>query len=599
MYLKRIYTEPLTFEPVEFKPGINFIYGKKEKSTDSKKSLNNIGKSTFLDLIDFALLSNFNRYNKRLFTAYQKGFLKDKSVILEFEIFGKVYLIKRSFDEANNNIQFGVKSDKLGYYTLSELKIVLCDLIFKRENYQGYYSNTWLRKLIPFYLKIHKHKRESFVDPIKYIKELTEAELNQYHLFLMDINNEITYRNYKFQSALKKIKPAIEGIKKFFEEKYDLNLSENRQAYINSQIRKLENEVKKLEEIINSFKLNDNYEIDENEANKLTEQIKILWFLNYNDKKRIESYKESLIFDDIKIQTWRVEKLYSEFNQLLGEKIKKTLDEAISFKKELILSRKEFLKEEINKLKVEIETRKKQINNLEKERAKIFKYLSNEKAIKDLSDAHYKLSEKKTQLSELKNKVEIFRELKKEENQIEQEIKKLEGEIIDFEVEIEDKKRTISQLIEEIYNAIYPEYKNTLSIFDISANSHKDSKIEITLLDTSIMFGKGKNQGRTLIYDLAILFNAIENKIKRPRFLAHDGIFDGVDKAHFVHLYSFLKEKLIYFNSKNEYFQYLITYNQEGTLTEEFGNTDIISNEKIEEEAILVLTPNKKLLGEF
>jgi uncharacterized protein YydD (DUF2326 family) len=416
----------------------------------------------------------------------------------------------------------------------------------------------------------------------------------------MDINNDIAYRNYKYQSNIKKLKPAIEGIKKFFEKKYDLNLSENRQAIITSQIYKLEKEVSELEEIINTFQLHKNYEVDEKEANILTEQIKKLWFLNYNDKKRIEAYENSLTFEDINIQTWRIEKLYSEFNKLLGEKIRKTLDEAISFKKELILSRKEFLNEEIEKLKTEIEKRKKDIKELEEKRTQIFKYLSNQKAIEDLSEAHYKLSEKKTLLAELKNKVEIFRELKKEQNQIEQKIKKLEGEIIDFEIEIESNKRKIASLIEEIYNAIYPEYKDTLSIFDINAAPQKESKIEISLLDTTIMFGKGKNQGRTLIYDIAILFNSIINNIKSPRFLAHDGIFDGVDKAHFVHLYKFLQKKLTEINTNNnEYFQYLITYNQEGTLTEEFGNTDIISNDKIEEEAILVLTPSKKLLGEF
>lgn len=599
MYLKKIYTEPITFKPVEFKPGINFIYGKKEKLTDSKKSLNNIGKSTFLDLIDFALLSNFNIYNKRLYSAYQKGILKGKSVILELEFKNQIYLIKRSFDKPNNNILFGLKNKKLAPYTLSELKLELCDLLFRRENYEGYYSNTWLRKLIPFYLKIHKHKKEAFVDPIKYIKESTETELIQYHLFLMDINNDIAHRNFLFQTKLKKIEPAIKEIKNFFEERYDLNLSENRQAYISSQIRALEKEVKELENFISSFQLHKNYEINEIEANKLTEQIKKLWFQNYTDKKRIEAYQNSISFDDIKLQTWRIEKLYSEFNQLLGERIKKTLDEAINFKKELILSRKEFLKDEIKKIENRIEERKKLINELATKRARIFKYLSNQKAIDDLSEAYYQLSEKKMHLAELKNKVDIFRELQKEKNKIEQEIKKIEGEIIDFEVSIEEKKNRIAALIEEIYNAIYPEYSDTLPIFDINSAPQKESKIEISLLNTTMMFGKGKNQGRTLIYDLAILFNSIDNNLKAPRFLVHDGIFDGVDKAHFVHLYKYLQDKLSEAISKDDYFQYIITYNQEGTLTEEFGNMDVLNNEKIEQEAILVLTPNKKLLGEF
>ena len=596
MYLRKIYTEPITFNPVKFRPGINFIYGKKEKSTDTKKSLNNIGKSTFLDLIDFAFLSNFNRYNRRLYSAYNKGLLKGKKVVLEFMIKDQIYLIKRSFDEPNNNILFGLKEGKQAAFTLTDIKSELCDLIFKRENYEGYYSSNWFRKLMPFYLKIHRHKKETFFDPIKYIKELTETELNQYHLFLMNINNEIAYKNFKLQTELKKIKPAIEGIKKFFEEKYDLNFSESRQAYISSKIRKLEKEVNCLENIINSFQLNKNYEIDEKKANELTEQIKELWFQNYNDKKKIDSYTKSLKFDDTQIQTWRIQKLYSEFNQLLGEKVKKTLDEAINFKKELILSRKEFLNDEIEKLQKEIEKRKKLINELEEKRVRIFRYLSNKNAITDLSEAYYKLSEKKTQLAELKNKVDIYRELKKEENQIEQDIKKLEGEIIDFEVEIEEKKNKIASLIEDVYNAIYPEYKDTLPIFDINFASKKDSKIKISFLDSTIMFGKGKNQGRTLIYDLAILFNTIEQNLNAPRFLIHDGIFDGVDKAHFVHLYRYLQQKIIEYDTC---FQYIITYNQEGTLTEEFGNTDIINNEKIEQDAILILTPYKKLLGEF
>jgi len=84
MILKKIYTEPPTFEPVEFKLGMNFIYGKK-KSTDSKKSLNSIGKSTFLDLLDFALLSNYNASSKRLYAAYNKGLLKNKSQSLIFK----------------------------------------------------------------------------------------------------------------------------------------------------------------------------------------------------------------------------------------------------------------------------------------------------------------------------------------------------------------------------------------------------------------------------------------------------------------------------------------------------------------------------------
>ncbi len=598
MYLERLYTEPKTFEPVKFKPGINFIFGKKEKSTQSKRSLNNIGKSTFLDLLDFALLSNYNKSNKRLFAAYNKGYLKEKTVILDFKIANTEYTIKRSFDNPNKDILFSKNNTKLAPYTLKELKTALCNIIFKKDNYSGHFSDQWLRKLTPFFLKIHKYKKEAFTDPLRYIKEINETELNQYHLFLMDINNTISHENFKYQNALKNIEPAITGIKAFFEEKYDLSLSDTKQATITSNINKLQREYEELDKAIRSFKLQENYAVDEKKADEYTAKIKQLWFENYSDKKRIESYDNSVKFDDTRIQTKRVEQLYKEFNILLAENVKKTLDETIKFKKDLISSRKEFISNEITELKKSIDKRKKEINEIENKRKKIFDFLSNEKAIEDLSEAHYRLTEKKNELSELKGKVDIYRDLKKEQTEIEVEIKKLEVKALEFETEISNYTYKLSNIIHETYNAIYPELKNTTSIFDIGSTS-KQSKIAISFLENSTMFGKGKNNVRTLIYDISVLFNSMYKNLNAPRFLVHDGIFDGVDKAQFVHLYEYLENKSREFESNGQEFQYILTYNQEGKLTEEFGNSDKVSNEKIEYEAILTLTPSNKLLGNF
>ncbi|MBT3207282.1 MAG: DUF2326 domain-containing protein [Bacteroidetes bacterium] len=598
MYLNKLYTEPITFEPVEFKSGINFIFGKKEKSTQSKKSLNNIGKSTFLDILDFALLSDYNSRNKRLFAAYNKGYLKEKTVVLEFGINETNYIIKRSFDNPNKEILFSISNSKFAPYTKDEIKTKLCDLIFKKEDYEGHYTNIWLRKLIPFYLKIHKYKKEGFTDPIRYIKETNETELNQYHLFLMDIDNALSFNNFKYQSELKKIKPALDGIKSFFEEKYDLSLSDNQQAKISSNLNKLQREYEELDKTIKSFKLQENYIVDEKKADEYTAKIKQLWFENYSDKKQIEAFSNSLKFDDTKIQTKRVEQLYKEFNVLLAENIKKTLDETIKFKKDLIKSRKEFINEEVKELKKKIDKRKKEINELENKRKNIFDFLSNEEAIKDLSEAHYRLTEKKNELSELKGRVDIYRDLKIEKTEIEVEIKKLEVKVLDFEKEISSYKYELSKIIHETYNAIYPEYKDDNSIFDIGATD-KQSKIAISFLENSSMFGKGKNNVRTLIYDISLLFNSMYKNLNAPRFLVHDGIFDSVDKAQFVHLYEYFETKTQQFELKGQRFQYILTYNQEGTLTEEFGNADKVSNEKIEDEAILTLTPSKKLFGNF
>ena len=107
------------------------------------------------------------------------------------------------------------------------------------------------------------------------------------------------------------------------------------------------------------------------------------------------------------------------------------------------------------------------------------------------------------------------------------------------------------------------------------------------------MLSKGRNQGRTLIYDLSVLFYEIAQNIKTPRFLIHDGIFDGVDKTHFIELVKYLEEQKL----QGKQFQYILTINEEGTLSDKFGDADVVNPEKIEKEAILVLTPDKKLFG--
>ena len=78
---------------------------------------------------------------------------------------------------------------------------------------------------------------------------------------------------------------------------------------------------------------------------------------------------------------------------------------------------------------------------------------------------------------------------------------------------------SLSQIFAEVYNAIYPTANDSLTITD---QFNTDAKLQIDI-EFPAMMSKGRNQGRTLVYDLSVLFNAIENKLSGPRFLVHDG----------------------------------------------------------------------------
>lgn len=588
MILKKLYSEPEVFEPVEFKIGINYIFGKKEVSSQAevKKSLNGIGKSMFLDLIDFALLSSYNKqHNRRLFAAYEEEILKGVSIILDFEIESKSYSIKRSF-ENQSTIYFSISGKPYEEYQINNIKPRLCDLVFKRK-YSGYYSDKWFRRLIAFYIKIQDPEKEPFINPIKYIRETNEVELNTYHFFLLNMDNRISHENLTVQGNLSKIENTIKETNKILLDTYGSNaLSE-----IDSKLRSLTIETQKLESSINTFKLGAKYKIDEEQADKLTEQIKELWFENSSDEQKLRSYEQSLKLD-ITITSKKISRLYSEFNLLLGQQIQKSLDEAIEFRKNLIESRRDFISDEMERLKKVILDRSKEIDSLENRRAEIFKFLKAKKAIKDLSEAHFTLNKKKEEISSIESRVKLLKDLQKKQVEIKQKEIEIEKNILEFKDSIKNQELEFVKIFTAVYNSLYPEFTDT-TIFDITTNLKSNAKIQFTILPNNEMLSKGRNQGRTLIYDLSVLFYEIEQKMRSPRFLIHDGILDGVDKTHFIELVKYLEEQKL----QGKQFQYILTLNEEGTLSGKFGDADVVNPEKIENEAILVLTPDKKLFN--
>jgi len=201
------------------------------------------------------------------------------------------------------------------------------------------------------------------------------------------------------------------------------------------------------------------------------------------------------------------------------------------------------------------------------------------------------LSRKKDEIGDLEGKIKTYQDLKNEMAEREVERAKLYVEIEIFSQKIKKELSEFRGIFFEIHDAIYAENEGD-SKFIFSPNKRKDSRVDIDVVLPSDL-SYGKNKGRTLIYDLAVLFNAINKNIRCPKFLIHDGIFDGIDKAHFISLYEYLEN----LDNNGLKFQYIITVNEEGTLSENFGNSDKVNPEKIFNEAVITLTPSTPLFG--
>ncbi|CAA0152919.1 DUF2326 domain-containing protein [Tenacibaculum maritimum] len=585
MYLNRIYSEPLgLFKAVEFKNGLNFIHGIKDDDTP-KESLNSIGKSTFLDLIDFTLLSSFTKtHNQRLYKA--REIMSGYNIVLEFEVNKTTYIVKRNVDDPNN-IEFGALDDNTSIYPIKELKRIFGNLIFKRNQYKGVFlPSKWFRKLALFYIKIQKFKKAKFLDPIKYMSEISETEINISQFYLLGLNNSITNKIFEHRVLQSGISTTIKEVSKYVTEKYDI--TDLKQAQIETSRLKLE--IKKLSDSIDKFELGAQYDDAEKEANILTEKIKNNLYQNFVDNEKLKSYQSSFSLPS-KVNMRRINTMYKEISEDFALKVSKTLKEAIDFRKKLNASRKEFLQSEIEKIKENIEKRNKTIAEGEKARAKIFTFLATKEAITDLTEAFNNLNEKRNKLGDIESNTKILFDLQKELDEILTELRIISNESMKFLNIENDRILKFSENFDSVYNSIYLN-KNDTSQLSIIGGSNKKSilEIDISLPD---MFGKGKNQGRTLIYDLSVLLFNIINTNNFPNFLIHDGIFDGVDKAHFISVCKFI-ERITTTDNK---IQYITTINEEGTLSNKFGDKEIVSPEYIEQNSILTLSPTDKLFN--
>ena len=585
MFLSKLYSEPYgLFDPIVFRDGVNFIFGKKDADS-SKESLNGIGKSTILEMIDFCLCSDFNRVStSRLFKEFSR--LEKYSIVLEFNIDGIDYSTRRSFEKPRV-VEIGTT------YTSEELDIKdakgeLFKLIFEDPKYIGIQKESWFRSLVAFFLKVHKKSKNEYIDPIQYLTLANRvAELNQFHLYLMGIDNTLVTENYDLQSGAKDRDAAIREIRRLIEVNHGVDIKD-----VNKKVDRLQNEIKKAQAIIESFQLAEQHKNIEEKLNFLTAEIKDLSEANFWDNRKLTSLKESIqlkdILSDSKIKG--IERLYNEVQSVLGQAVKKSLKEAVDFRKALSKSREEFLFDEITKLDSSIIERSKKIKILDDERAELFGSLKARNAFNDLTEAYMYIGKLQQDLTDLESKVKTYQDLENAKTKWRGEDARISMEMIDFldsqKSKIEDFRKTFNF----VYESIYP--TNASSGFSISQSFDSQSKSKISI---NVSFeseeSKGWNKGRTMIYDIAIMMNAIKHNLKRPRFLAHDGIFDGMDKAHFVDLYHFIQKQQFDGNR----FQYIVTINEEGTLSQEFGSTDELTPEKIAEEAIHVLTPRHKL----
>jgi uncharacterized protein YydD (DUF2326 family) len=545
-----------SFRKVEFKVGLNLILADRSTASTAKDTTNALGKSTLIDIIDFCLGSGARAGSGLCVDA-----LKGWSFTLDVTIGGHRVQVSRSTDQHGFIEVSGTTSgwpiqpamnkklDARGL-DVKDWRHVLGWAFFgylARNENSEYQPSP--RSLISYFIR---SQPAAYVDPFKHFGAQKTWDLQLHNAFLIGLD----WTKASRWQILKDQKKAIDALKEAVKTgAIDAQLGTL--GELEAERVQLEGEVDREREGLSSFRVHPQYRDIQERADVLTTRIHELTNASMVNQRRLTRYSESLATERSP-EEGKLEELYQEAGVAFPQTIKKTLDEARSFHRQIVENRQHFIASEIDRLRIRLNDSDLELGRLTDERASILSILAGRGALDELTTLQERHSVTKEKLEAVKTRIQQLRQMTAKRDEIKVATVELRKST---EVDYEERRAIWS-------NALRLFSENSEALYKVPG------RLMIDIADTGYQFGveipgspsEGIGKMKIFCYDL-MLITFLRQRGLGLDFLIHDStIFDGVDprqRAHAIERASQLSER--------HGFQYICALNSDMVPTSDFS----------------------------
>jgi uncharacterized protein YydD (DUF2326 family) len=554
--LQRLYSDTgLLVKNIEFKPGLNIIYGKYSGAKEAK-GINGIGKSSLVRLINFMFLGDIA---EKEFNKPKYDFLREENhnLFLEFSFNKKPFVVKRDFIN-NKTIYFGSKKEKLEEYDKTELLQIMSGILFPEKDHETYYEGNRFRSLMQFFIKddVQNKSRKDPTNFFSFTPNAADKAIFNFYLMGLKTNSLINFK--EISQEYKRYKEAL----KTSEEKLQADTGFSIEEYRSEKL-KLEQRVNELQKQIKSLNFTDSHKDIEGQLIDLVSNINKKSKEYHSTSQRLKNIRES--FDQsVDIDTQQVQKIYNEVLSNFGNTIKKSLDEITEFKKEIITNRNKFLISREKKLKDSIDLIFRDLTTLEESRTKLLKQLREFGALGKLESTYEELINEKG-LIERQNQVLIqvdeYNRILFDQEIVLSEVKRdISEELMSAEAKLNELRTLFSDIL---YSALVVDNNQTSGYYGVSQRRGKKTDLPFKMdINVPKSGSLGQEDLKMISYDLMIFLNAIKNNRALPDFLIHDGVFGNMSHKIMVNYLNYLNAKYQELN-KTKDFQYIVTFSED------------------------------------
>ncbi|SFC76591.1 Uncharacterized protein YydD, contains DUF2326 domain [Parapedobacter composti] len=551
--LIRIYSDTNLIDAVPFHNGINIVLGKYSEDKEAR-GINGIGKSTLVRLVDFALLSG--KAEKR-FSQRKYDFLRDDehTITLELEVQGQKYFIKRSFADTKK-ILFGKRPDALDEYEKSEMPKVLEGIFFPTENNEVFFEGKRYGTLMEFFVKDDLQSQQR-VDPLNFVSYNANArEKALYNFYLLNLPTKTLLKYNEVSSEYERYSNTVKSLS----EKIKADTGKDVQEFRTERL-KIEKDITTLENSLKEYNFLANHKEIEQKLNQVISEINEQSVIYHNTNRKLEKLKSS--YSDVSsIDLDKIQKLYNETVTTFGNFVKKSLDEVIDFKKQLLANRNKYLLEEEKKLQSAIDQSFKQLEKLEKNRSQLFSLLKERGALDKIESTYERLVNEKTLLernTSIVREIDEIEEILGNANIVIAELKRdIVGELNKQKTYLDELRLLFQQILE---HAIYLDEEFDNSYFDITLNptsprNQLPFKINLEIPKADAL---GQERLKIVAYDIMVFLKSRIDKRNIPDFLVHDGVFHAISYKTISNVLNYMYHK----SNELHNFQYILTFNED------------------------------------
>ncbi|NUL15425.1 DUF2326 domain-containing protein [Agrobacterium tumefaciens] len=538
LQLKKLYSEPAAFDPVEFTSGLNVILG--ERSLKSDKN-NGVGKSLSIEFINFALLKR--KSESRVSKIPKSVFPDDTMVCLDFRIGDVDYTIRRSIKESEQPRIASQGSTTTFAKADDALKFLGTKLFASQEG-----KHPSLRQLLGPLIRDEGSEFKSLVACFDTRLRVPDDYTPHLYLFGVELDLYRAVRNIFAEidavaEESKRVRDSVKLLtKKDIEDaRSDLNALSDEVAKINRSIEKLENTA--------------GYDLVRDQILEIEKDIEELRRRrNILNRKLV---KLRPISSEYHLDNDEVGAFYDQMKAGLGEMIVRELTEVIGFKNKIEEFQNHLLNERSSTLQAEVADVTKTIDGLDERYREYLSVIDRDGSLKNLKQTYAAAQKLADELGQLKSFLGRYDKLTLDRQKLK--IEK-DTKLLELNEDILEKNLTIKSFEETVLAAHEFIQGNRKASFELRTTPRKQIvDLHMRIDDDG---SHSVDREKVFIYDICLLLNE-HTRRRHPGLLIHDNIFE-VDEDTLLRSLAFVVA-----NTASSKDQYIVTLNADRLATAE------------------------------